>query len=87
VAVLITATWLNPPGPVLGVLGPVTAAQTAVPSTVAAMPCGYAPTVTWVVWLVAVLIPAGFHERWSAWRRRSQAAARRSHDARRLRGS
>ena len=29
--------------------------------------------------------PVGFHERWSNWRRRRQAAARKSHYARRLR--
>ena len=28
--------------------------------------------------------PLGYHERWSAWRRRHQAAARKSHYARRL---
>jgi hypothetical protein len=28
--------------------------------------------------------PPDFHERWSAWRRRRQAAARKSHYARRL---
>ena len=50
---LITATCLGPPGPVLG---PVTVAQMALPSGVAATPCGYRPTVIWLVWLVAVLI-------------------------------
>jgi hypothetical protein len=29
--------------------------------------------------------PAEYHQRWSAWRRRRQAAARKSHYARRLR--
>jgi hypothetical protein len=29
--------------------------------------------------------PPGFHERWSGWRRRRQAAARKSHYARRAR--
>jgi len=29
--------------------------------------------------------PAAFHERWSHWRRRRQAAARKSHYARRIR--
>jgi hypothetical protein len=29
--------------------------------------------------------PAAFHRQWSAWRRRRQAAARKSHYARRLR--
>lgn len=29
--------------------------------------------------------PAGFHRQWSHWRRRRQAAARKSHYARRLR--
>jgi hypothetical protein len=29
--------------------------------------------------------PPDFHERWSGWRRRRQAAARKSHYARRLR--
>jgi hypothetical protein len=28
--------------------------------------------------------PLGYHERWSAWRRRHQAAARKSHYAQRL---
>jgi hypothetical protein len=33
----------------------------------------------------AVARPRDFHERWSAWRRRRQATARKSHYARRLR--
>jgi hypothetical protein len=33
---------------------------------------------------VPVTRPAAFHEQWSHWRRRHQAAARKSHYARRL---